>query len=117
VSDGVPRSRGRRRLSGAGKRSCTHCGVLKIVKTVVCEDEPPPLPGFYSSPCGANSQRQRGSAREERERERERKEHRSTGSSSGQADRCMGRQTGDGSTGLLLPTTLIRHALAITTAA
>lgn len=33
--------------------SCTHCGVLKVVQTVVCEDEPPPLPGFNSSPCGA----------------------------------------------------------------
>ncbi len=46
------------------KLSCTHCGVLKVVQTVVCEDEPPPLPGFNSSPCGANIQRQRGSARE-----------------------------------------------------
>lgn len=80
--------------------SCTHCGVLKVVQTVVCEDEPPPLPGFNSSPCGANSQHQRGSGERS-----ERNEHRSTGSSSRQADRCMGRQTNDGSTGLLLPRT------------
>lgn len=52
------------------KLSHTHCGVLKVVQTVVCEDEPSPLPGFYSSPCGANSQHQRGSARKtQRERE------------------------------------------------
>lgn len=44
--------------------SCTHCGVLKVVQTVVCEDKPPPLPGFNSSPCGANSQHQNGSAKE-----------------------------------------------------
>lgn len=58
------------------KLSHTHCGVLKVVQTVVCEDEPSPLPGFYSSPCGANSQHQRGSARKtQRERERRAPKH------------------------------------------
>ena len=31
----------------------THCGVFKVVQAAVCQDEPPPLPGFNSSPCGA----------------------------------------------------------------
>lgn len=76
---------------------CTHCGVLKVVQTIVCEDEPSPLPGLDSSSCGANSQRQRGSARGERAIEREggREEHRSTESSNRQADGCMSRQTDD----------------------
>lgn len=101
--------------------SCTHCGVLKVIQAVVREDEPPPLPGFNSSPCGVHRQCQRGSARK-RERERERDKHRGTGSSSRQADRCMGRQTDDGSRGLLKPRTSAKHpdapshhALTITT--
>lgn len=41
-------------LTGVTNLSVTHCGVLKVVQTVVCEDEPSPLPGFHSSPCEAN---------------------------------------------------------------
>lgn len=52
---------------GQNKATRTHCGVLKVVQTVVREDEPPPLPGFYSSPCGAQSWRQRDSATEQRQ--------------------------------------------------
>lgn len=51
------------------KLRCTHCGVLKVVQTVVCEDEPPPLPGFYSSPCGAETARVR-EAQQEMKREK-----------------------------------------------
>lgn len=116
---GLHTGNNRKRASGfftvTEKLSCTHCGVLKVVQTVVCEDEPPPLPGFDSSPCGVNSQCQRGSA----ERERERNEHRSAGSSSRQADRCMGRQTDDGSRGhpAIHPDPPLHHAHTITTTA
>lgn len=33
--------------------SFTHGRVLKVVQTVVSENEPPPLPGLDSSPCDA----------------------------------------------------------------
>lgn len=56
----------------------THRGVLKVVEAVVGEDEPPPLPGFDPSACGAQSQRQSSSAREAK-----RDEHRGTRASSG----------------------------------
>lgn len=40
--------------SNSGERvACTHRCVLKVVEAVVGEDEPPPLPGLDSSPCGA----------------------------------------------------------------
>lgn len=103
--------------------SCTHCGVLEVIQAVVREDEPPPLPGFNSSPWGVHRQCQRDSlSKRKREREKERDKHRGTGSSSRQADRCMGRQTDDGSRELLKPRTSTKHpdapshhALATTT--
>lgn len=69
--------------------SSTHCGVLEVVETVVGEDEPPPLPGFDPSACGAESRRLSSSAREA-----ERDEHRRARSSSGrQTDVRADRQT------------------------
>lgn len=32
----------------AGRQTDTHRGVFKVVQTAVCQDEPPPLPGFNS---------------------------------------------------------------------
>lgn len=61
----------------------THCGVLKVIKTVVCENEPSSLPSFNTAPCGANSQNQKGLAR----RRDEEKERRAPEAPSGAADR------------------------------
>lgn len=77
--------------------SSTHRGVLKVVETVVGENEPPPLPGLDPSACEAQSTRQSSSARKA-----ERNKHPRTSSSSGrqtdawQTDRQT--QTDDGST-------------------
>lgn len=35
--------------TSVSSRRRTHCGVFKVVQTVVCEDEPSPLPGLHSS--------------------------------------------------------------------
>lgn len=32
------------------KKIETYCGVFKVIKAVICEDEPSALPGFYTPP-------------------------------------------------------------------
>ena len=34
----------------------TYCGVLKVIKAVVCENKPSPFPGFHSSPWNKRRQ-------------------------------------------------------------
>lgn len=90
------------------KLRCTHCGVLKVVQTVVCEDEPPPLPGFYSSPCGAETARVR-EAQQEMKREKWAPKH--------QVEQQTGRQMYGQTDRWRLQRTPFTQKITITTAA